>query len=49
MPRWARRLLVIGVTVYLCIGVSFGTLPLLFGAWKVFLIMLVAWPLIFLR
>lgn len=49
MPRWATTLLMIAVVVYLSIGVVLGVLPLLFGAWQVFLITLVAWPMIFFR
>lgn len=49
MPRWVKTLLIAGGFIYLAIGVAFGILPLLFGAWQVFLMMLVGWPMIFLR
>lgn len=45
----AKVILLILVVLYLCVGLVFAAMPLLFGAWKVAGLMLVAWPLVLLK
>lgn len=45
----AESIMLACVIFYLGVGVIFAFLPFCFGAYKVALIMLVGWPMIFLR
>lgn len=42
-----KTLLAMFAVLYLVVGACFAFMPLMFGAWKVAITMLFAWPLIF--
>jgi hypothetical protein len=49
MPRWLNLTLFIFIALYLAVGALFAAMPLLFGAYKAAALMLVAWPLVFIK
>lgn len=47
--RILKNLAMLCIVVYLGIGIVFATMPFAFGSFKVAAMMLVGWPLVFMR